>query len=307
MSSDLTRQRLWQVSIATSPEGEEAVAELLSRLTGQPASSFHDFRRQTLVVSTSFPSWPRPRPTLLRHLQTGLHTIRKCGLDPAPASITVRRLPPVDWAESWKEHFPDLEIGGVLLIQPGWSRRRAGHGQIAIQIDPGLSFGTGHHPTTKFCLEELVRARPDRCRRSMLDIGTGSGLLAIAAVKLGYGPVNAFDSDPVAIRIAQENARHNRVHGSIRFRCADLRRAPELLRPHDLVCANLQADLLLEQARSVALSVRPGGRLILAGITRTERSSIHGAYAALGFAKCRGRSGGEWASLALRSAQASKT
>ena len=301
MNSDPTRQRLWQVSIATSPEAEEAVGELLSRLTGQTASSFHDFRRQTLVTSTCFSSWPQPRTALIRELETGIETIRQCGLDPDPARITVRRLPAVDWAESWKAHFPDLEIGDALLIQPGWSRRRAGRGQIAIRLDPGLSFGTGHHPTTRFCLEELVRSRPGPVPQSMLDIGTGTGLLAIAAAKLGYAPVTAFDSDPVAIRIARLNARKNRVYQSIRFGCADLRHAPDLLRPHDLVCANLQADLLLDHARSVGCCVRPGGRLILAGITRGERARIQAAYAALGFARQRARSEGEWASLAFRS------
>jgi len=300
MSLDLTRQRLWQVSVTTSPEAEEAVGQLLNRLTGQPSSSFHDFRHQTLAVTTVFPSWPQPRPTLLRHLQTGLETIRECGLNPAPASITVRRLPPVDWAESWKAHFPDLEIGGALLIRPSWSRRRPPQGQIDIQLDPGLSFGTGHHPTTRFCLEELVRARPGQFTQSMLDIGTGSGLLAIAAVKLGYRPVNAFDSDPLAIRIARQNARNNRVDNSIRFQCADLRQAPELPRSHDFVCANLQADLLLDHARAVARSVTPGGKLVLAGLTRTERRSIQAAYAALGFTKGRSRSEGEWASIAFR-------
>jgi ribosomal protein L11 methyltransferase len=307
MNPDLRRQRLWLVSIATSPEAEEAVSELLGRLTGHTASSFHDFRRQTLVTSTCFASWPQPRTALIRELETGIKTIRRCGLDPGPARITVRRLPAVDWAESWKAHFPDLEIGDALLIQPGWSRRRAGPGQIAIRLDPGLSFGTGHHPTTRFCLEELIRSRPGRVPQSMLDIGTGTGLLAIAAAKLGYAPVTAFDSDEVAVRIARTNARKNRVDPLIRFECADLRHSPDLLRPHDLVCANLQADLLLDHAQSVGCCVSPGGRLILAGITRSERARVLAAYVALRFARQRTRSQGEWVSLAFRSALTLKT
>ena len=135
-----------------------------------------------------------------------------------------------DWAESWKRHFKPIEIGDALLVKPSWSKRRPRKNQAVVILDPGLSFGTGQHPTTAFCLREIVRlklakergrlAREFKTRhhadepsalQSFLDIGTGSGILAIAAAKLGYQPVHAFDFDAEAVRIARANARANRV------------------------------------------------------------------------------------------------
>ncbi len=146
-----------------------------------------------------------------------------------------------DWAESWKRHFKPIEIRvkarpsaarqsasqpPSLLVKPSWSRRRAAKNQAVVILDPGLSFGTGQHPTTAFCLHEIARCRQPGTAQSFLDIGTGSGILAIAAAKLGYAPVQAFDFDPESVRVAGDNARKNRVTGRLKLTRGDLAKLP---------------------------------------------------------------------------------
>src|SRR5439155_23112501 len=116
--------------------------------------------------------------------------------------------------------------GLALLLKPSWSRCRARRGQAVVVLDPGLSFGTGQHPTTRFCLEQIVARRTQDRGQSFLDMGTGSGILAIAAAKLGYHPVAAFDVDAHAVRIARANARKNGVADTLHPRRQDLRQLP---------------------------------------------------------------------------------
>jgi ribosomal protein L11 methyltransferase len=292
--------RLWEVSISTSVEAEDAVADLLHRVTLSPASSYHDLRKSRVRVSSHLPRLPHHRSNLRRQLLDGLEYIRACGLDTARARVTIRLLPPTDWAESWKRHFPALEVGSALLVRPEWIHRPPRSGQELIILDPGLSFGTGHHPTTKFCLRELVRARPRNTLKSMLDIGSGSGLLAIAAAKLGYRPVHAIDSDPVAVRISRANARRNQVGRSVHVVRADLKTLAEKLGTHDVVCANLQADLLLNHASAIARAVTSGGRLVLAGILRTELEQVRSTYESLQLQTLHTRHEKEWSSVSFR-------
>ena len=140
-----------------------------------------------------------------------------------------------------------------------------------VVLDPGLSFGTGHHATTEFCLKELAACRRARTRQSLLDIGTGSGILAIAAAKLGYSPVEAFDYDPEAILVSIQNAKRNHVENRVRPRREDLTRLPvKSRRKWDVICANLTADLLGSEARKIRARLNAGGQLIVAGLLESE-------------------------------------
>ena len=204
---------LWRVSVHTTAQSEDAVSELMSRFLACPVSSFHDLANHVCRVDAYLESKPRRVAGLEHDLRSGLRGLAAGGLDVGPARVSCRRLGRQDWAESWKRHFPPLAFGGRLRIQPTWSRGRARAGEALVRLDPGLSFGTGHHPTTGFCLAQLVRARRPSQPQSLLDAGTGSGILAIAAAKLGYTPVHAFDFDPQALRVARANARLNRVGG----------------------------------------------------------------------------------------------
>src|SRR5262249_14377182 len=149
-----------------------------------------------------------------------------CQLQLGPAKIVIKKVARDDWAQSWKKYFKVIEVGSALLIRPSWSKRRPRNGQALITLDPGLSFGTGQHPTTSFCLEQIVCSRRLGQAKSFLDIGTGSGILAIAAAKLGYAPVHAFDFDATAVRVAKANFRKNQVQPYIKISRADLTRIP---------------------------------------------------------------------------------
>ncbi|HVM48445.1 MAG TPA: 50S ribosomal protein L11 methyltransferase [Candidatus Acidoferrum sp.] len=337
------RRPLWTVSITTSVEAEDAVAELLSAAFGRPVASYHDLEAGQTTVTAYLESGPGSesagrtdastrgrfgrvnrawtgtskiqqagparaldvgcwmldvgcsQASLREDLRRRLRAIQNCGLNTSPARISLARVPWEDWAESWKRHFKPISIGSSLLVKPSWSRRQPRKGQALVVLDPGLSFGTGQHPTTAFCLQQIVRRRRPGTAQSFLDIGTGSGILAIAAARLGYAPVHAFDLDPDSIRVARTNARHNRLTGRIRFTRQDLSNVP-VCRPRKyfLVCANLISTLLLSERQRLLACLAPSGVLVLAGILADEFAEVQAAYEAAGLRLIASRRQREW-------------
>jgi ribosomal protein L11 methyltransferase len=296
----MKRSMLWNISVTTSPEAEDAVAELLGTAFGQAVSSYTDAEIRITAVSVFLrerPDWSAARQ---RELALGLERIARNGLDIGPGRIARKRIPQRDWAESWKLHFKPMEIGSALLLQPSWSRRRPRKGQAVIVLDPGLSFGTGHHPTTAFCLRQLVTRRRPGAAQSCLDIGTGSGILAIAAAKLGYAPVDAMDYDPDSIRVADANARRNEVAARIRFVRRDLTKLPRRsARQYSVVCANLVANLLLAERGRILARLRADGVLMVAGILKVEFAQVQKAFETAGLRLKTSRAQNEWRSGAF--------
>src|ERR1035437_3077844 len=242
---------LWRVSVATTLEAEDVLSEMLRTLRGAAASAYFDVEAQTSCVSV-FSRKILPR-TVHQEIFSGLKRIESFGLNLGSGKITVAKVKREDWAESWKRHFHPQEIGGALLVKPSWSKKRPRKNQAVVILDPGLSYGTGQHPTTSFCLNEIVRCRNNGIRQTFLDIGAGSGILAIAAAKLGYAPVRAFDFDPEAVRIARATARTNKVRGRLKPVCGDVTKLPlKPARQYDLVCANLISNLLIAERRRIA-------------------------------------------------------
>jgi ribosomal protein L11 methyltransferase len=288
---------LWKICVTTLPEAEEAIVELVGRTFGQPASSYTSLETGATTVTAYFeekPDWPGARR---EGLKAGLAQVKAWGLDIGAGEISLSRMRREDWAESWKRHFRPIEIGSALLLKPAWSHRRARKGQAVVVLDPGLSFGTGQHPTTAFCLRQLVARRNPGKTQSFLDIGTGSGILAIAAAKLGYAPVQAFDFDPEAVRTAQGNARKNRVGGRIRFSRQDLTKLPRQgCRKYSLVCANLVSDLLVAERERILSRVQADGVLVIAGMLKAECAWVQGAYEAAGLRLVASRTQNEWQS-----------
>lgn len=293
----MSAQIIWKTSIATHPEAEEAVAELLATAVAPGPSSYTDVESGALTVSVYSPHAPRNRAQTVATLKAGLQQLRSCGLNLGPGQIRIQKLPRANWAEAWKRHFSAMEIGAALLVKPGWIKRKPKRGQKLVVLDPGLSFGTGQHPTTSFCLHELVCAARRTGSRSFLDMGTGSGILAIAAAKLGFAPIAAFDYDPQCVKTARANARRNRVAERLRVTRADLTRLPQRsARRYDLVCANLLADLLLNERDRILSRVKPDGALVVAGILKVEFAQVERAYAAAGWKLVRAKSEREWRS-----------
>jgi ribosomal protein L11 methyltransferase len=289
-----TRKPLWKVSVATTLEAEDAIAEILEGIFHCPVSSFFDLEKNTNRVTVFLPHAIQPQS--LKELSHGLEHVKQCGLDIGPGKISVMKVRREDWAESWKRHFKPIEIGRALLIKPSWSTKRPCAGQAVVILDPGLSFGTGQHPTTAYCLKEVVRNFSKK-RQSFLDIGTGSSILAIAAAKLGYTYIRAVDFDPEAVRVARANARANGVLNKIKITHSDAAKLPiRAIERFDVICANLISDLLVKERKRIIAQLNPGGILVLAGVLRIEFSEVRQAYEKSGLKLISTRSKKEWQS-----------
>lgn len=290
---------LWKISIATLPEADEAVIELLSASFQQPSATYLDLETGISTITVFLPekpNWPKAQ----KILKAGLARIKLCGLRIGIGKISLAKVRRENWAESWKRHFKPLEIDNALLVKPSWNKRRAKKNQAVLILDPGLSFGTGQHPTTGFCLHQLARHRPAGRKQSFLDIGTGSGILALAAAKLGYSPVDAFDFDPEAVQIARANARRNRVSDKLRLRQADVTRLPRRgTKKYSVVCANLISNLLISEQARITATLQPAGILVLAGILQTEFQQVRAVYEAAGWRLLAERVENEWQSGAF--------
>ena len=196
--------------------------------------------------------------------------------------VSVTELKKENWAESWKIHFKPMEISDRLAITPPWVDFPAKENQKVIILNPGLSFGTGQHATTKFCLtklDELAQNLPENS--SMLDAGCSSGILAIAAVKLGWKEVFAFDIDPDAVRISQENSAENKVD-SIDYATAPLLEYSCGNRMFDCIAANILSSARLAGKNKLLSMLKPGGTLILAGIQDAEFEIVKKSFCASG-------------------------
>jgi ribosomal protein L11 methyltransferase len=301
MAQQLKRTPLWQVQAVVERQTEEAAAAVLEESLGIAPVSYAEPESNTVQLSVYLSATERPaRPewAALRDRLMQVTGRERRGVAPR---LQLSRLVDRDWRHSWKHHFRPLSIGGRLLLRPSWSRRKARRGQVVVVLDPGLSFGTGQHATTRFCLQELVRCRGRDRSQSFLDLGTGSGILAITAAKLGYRPILALDNDPECVRVASRNARRNRVAVRMQIRSGDVARLSRRpARRHDFVCANLLASLLVEQADRITAQVTEGGWLTVAGILDREFPSVSQRLTALGGTLQRQRIEGEWHSASYR-------
>ena len=292
---------LWRLSVTTTEEAEEAVRLLLENTFGLQPSSYVDYETRSSSVTIYAQRRDELSSDKCAKLKSRLHEIARCGLDVGSGRIRVARVRREDWAESWKRHFQPIEIAKALLVKPSWSSRRAKAGQAVVILDPGLSFGTGQHATTRFCLRELVRLRSRKTGpASLLDAGTGSGILAIAAAKLGYRPIVALDYDPEAIRIARGNAQVNAVGKLIQFDREDITKPPRREQSrYKVICANLIGNVLLQARDRIVAGLEPEGVVILAGILKNEFGRIRQTYEAAGLQMVANRSEKEWYSASF--------
>jgi ribosomal protein L11 methyltransferase len=200
---------------------------------------------------------------------------------------------PDDWADRWADFHRPIEVGGRVAVRPSWWDAR--DGLLDVVVDPGRAFGTGGHPTTMLCLGLLVELeRAGEASGPLADWGTGSGVLAIAAARLGWSPIAACDREPASLEAAAANAEANGVDLAIER--VDVREAAPPVAP--TVVANLTANLLLECARRLDTDVP--GTLVCSGMLETEADAVAAAFAPLGLSESERRTEGEWAALLLQ-------
>ena len=208
------------------------------------------------------------------------------------AEIKVRTFPDEDWTLSYRLHFKTSVISPRLAIVPAWEEFEPSAGQKALRMDPGMAFGTGNHATTRACLEYIAEAEP---KSSFLDVGCGSGILAVAAKLLGFGDVRGFDLDADAVRVANETAAANGVE--VAFFRGDLSGImpgnPDIP-PADFVAANVLGPVLMRFAERIASFVKPGGAIVLSGILDELYPEVKAKYEGLGFSERSSKLIGEW-------------
>jgi len=304
-----------ELAVTADHEAVEAVSEILTRFapggtTVEPAFELVD-EGLGARVDTSRPAivrayLPARDASAARAAVAGadraLGHLQAFGLR-AIGPLETRIVHEEDWAHSWKAHSPVLRIGRRLVIRPTWRRHRRGPDDVVLALDPGMAFGTGLHPTTRLCLAG-IEAWADAGRfgagsgpaggTRVLDVGCGSGILAIAAARFGAESVLGVDPDPIAIEASAANARRNRLGRRIRARQGSL---PTGEPPFDLVLANLIASLLIALAEALAAELRPAGRLLASGIFIDREAEVRGAFAAAGLDIAARSAEGDWIAL----------
>ncbi len=273
-----TPGRWLELSVEVPREAEEAAADILRRFAPRGVSI--EPAGDAVVVKAWLPDDAC--------VASQRRAVRRA-LASLPATVRSRWLREEDWAEAWKAFFPVLRISRRLVICPAWRSYRARAGQAVIRLDPGMAFGTGQHPTTLMCLRALEETVLPGAR--VLDLGTGSGVLALAAARLGAARVLALDTDPQAVRAARENVRLNELEGVVRVEEGTLEGA---LGPFDVIAANISAAVIEELAGALAAALRPGGVLIAGGFSREGAEAVAGALTAAGLVVERTLSEGDW-------------
>jgi len=297
-----------ELSVEADIEAVEAVSEILGRAASGGTSVEPGFELVDEGLGARLdPSRPatvraylpaRDRATADRAVQEvaiALGHLQAFELRPI-GELRTRIVHEADWAEAWKAYFPVMRIGRRLVIRPTWRRHRRAPDDVVLALDPGMAFGTGLHPTTRLCLAAIEgladRGVLDRAR--VLDVGCGSGILAIAAVKLGASSAFGVDTDPIAVEATTANARRNAVSRRVRARDGSL---PSGVAAFDVVLANLIAGLLIPLAPGLRDEIRTGGTLLASGIFIDRETDVRRAFEAAGLAVSSRAAEGEWVAL----------
>lgn len=300
--------RYLEVSIRCRRGSMEAVANLLTDVTGSGYAVDDPLDIITNQQSGSWdasdlvpgdPEWVTLKAWLAEagdleqarlRLEQGLAEIRKLGLGEIQPA-TYAWVQEEDWANNWKAYFKPLRVGQRLVVIPSWETYDLQKGDVPIRLDPGMAFGTGTHATTALCLRQLERLVTPGAR--VLDVGTGSGILAIAARLLGAGHVTAIDTDPVAIQVARENAAKNGVELTISHGTID--QLPQ--EPYDLIVANIIASVIVDILPEVASRMAQGAKFLASGIIAERKQEVLDAMLATWLLPLEAREENGWVAI----------
>ncbi len=314
--------QLVQFKVAVDAEGAEAVCELFNAIHVAMGNADGDGAGRAVIEADRFPEESDTQPELIDLVHAKsifVSTVVPAGPEAeemqqriAQGLWWLSRLHPVgepviatledkDWQEAWKTHYVTFRVGRRIVIQPVWEEGSAGvAGDITLRLNPGMAFGTGLHPSTQLCLaclENFLQAGDQ-----LLDVGTGSGILAIASLKLGAREVVATDTDALALQVAAENAEHNGLQAQL-GQTLQLCHTPELpTSKFDVIVVNILPDVIchLLQERSLLARAKPGAVLILSGIIEARAQEVADALMTQGGRLVERQSQGDWIALVGR-------
>ncbi len=316
LAAEAATHSAWlELAVAADHEAVEAVSEILARSApgGTSVEPAFELVEEGLAarVDLERPAQVRAYLPLLDvaavraavgQVERELGHLQAFGLRPI-GDLRVSVVHEADWANAWKAHFPVLRVGTRIVIRPTWRRHRRAPGDVVLALDPGMAFGTGLHPTTRLCLAALesladrgliTTGGEDGGPARVLDVGSGSGILSIAAGLLGARSVLALDVDPIAVEASAANARRNRLTRVVTAREGS---APSGAGPFDIVLANLIASLLIRLADGLLADVRPGGTLLASGIFENREGDVVEAFEARGLVIVNRWAEGDWLAL----------
>ncbi|CAM4054612.1 50S ribosomal protein L11 methyltransferase [Cohnella lubricantis] len=300
--------RWFEITVLAAEQSQEMVAHYMNEL-GAGGVSIEESWTEDKPRDTSFGQWyDKPLnnikagyaeikgyfpegtdPTqLIEQLTLLLRGLPEFGYDAGEYTISSAEVNEDEWAEAWKKYFKPLQVTEQLTIKPTWEAYEPREGELIIELDPGMAFGTGTHPTTALCLRTLEGAIHGG--ETVIDVGTGSGILSIGAIRLGAKQVLALDLDPIAVSSATENVKLNGLQDVIEVRQSDLlgvlsqpATADSVQPPVDLVVANILAEIILLFITDVMDVLKPGGIYIASGIYKNKEEDVASALLAAGF------------------------
>jgi len=301
-----------EIAVRTPPEGMEPVAEIFQELGAggviiedpavilRYAAETHpdEWAVSPGVTKDEMPLIKGYLPMgdgLVKRLEGLKSALSRLNLSPAP-EVNTRTVVEEDWANAWKAYYKPVRVGRRLVVKPSWEDYSAGEGDLVIEMDPGMAFGCGTHATTSLCLRLLEKYI--RTGDKVYDVGTGSGILAIASAKLGAGRVLAVDLDPLACRVAAENVKRNGVVDKVQVLQGNLLELVE--DSADLVVSNIIASIIAGFAPDASSALAPGGTFIASGIIRERAVEVRAAVAAAGLAVLEQLEEGQWVALVSR-------
>ncbi|WP_298837830.1 50S ribosomal protein L11 methyltransferase [Clostridium sp.] len=231
----------------------------------------------------------------LEEIKIGVNNLPSFGLDKGAGSVTAQKVNEEDWENNWKKYYKPLKVGEKIVIKPIWEQYNENPGEIIVQLDPGMAFGTGSHETTRMCIKALERYVDDSS--TVFDIGTGSGILAITAAKLGAKKTVGVDLDPVAVDSAKQNVSYNDID-NIEILYGDLL---EVVKGKaNIVIANIMADIIIFLTDQVKEIITKGGYFISSGIILCKKDEVINNLIKCGFTIEEINVEGEWVCIVAK-------
>ncbi|MFZ7119910.1 MAG: 50S ribosomal protein L11 methyltransferase [Eubacteriaceae bacterium] len=303
-----------EIQIKTTPEAEEAISNIFyeSGIEGVVIESPND----VLIMRDKDILWDYYDENLLEvdpeisiikgyinetddnkevmfNILDRIKTLPSCGLDPGSCELTIAEINQEDWSNSWKKYYKPLKVGNNFVIKPTWENYFKKTDEIIIEIDPGMAFGSGLHETTQLCIECLEQ----HVRKGdiVIDIGCGSGILALTAGKLNCEKVIAVDLDSMAVKVAKENVEKNHMENIIEIREGDL--LDVVHEKADVIIANILAEVIINLTTQIKPYLKDGGIFISSGIILEKIDRVANHITSQGFQIVEIKRFGEWASI----------